>query len=364
MNSNELHVIYGKKNIVNLTYELMERMDVAGCLSKDARIALKPNFVIPSPAAQGATAHPEIAEGILRYFYERGFYHLSIMESSWAGQRNTADAFRACGFESVAKKYGAKFFDLKKDACVERTINGLSLRICRKPLMETDFLIDLPVLKAHCQTGMTCALKNLKGCIPDTEKRRFHQLGLIKPIACLAKALPVHLIVVDAICGDLTFEEGGHPVPMDRLIGGIDPVLVDSYGASLLGFGIEEIEYLSLAEELGVGSTEIENAIIHEHRLEAKTESIFLPADEARQLSKNVVADAACSVCYGSLIHALERLHNKGKRPMQTICIGQGFRGSEGSGIGIGNCTRKFEMHLPGCPPTAKDMADFLMKNL
>ena len=32
---------------------------------------------------------------------------------------------------------------------------------------------------------MTCALKNLKGCLPDREKRRFHALGLTKPIAAL-----------------------------------------------------------------------------------------------------------------------------------------------------------------------------------
>lgn len=362
MKRNELHIIYGSCDIADMTLELMEKMDVAEGLHPAMRIALKPNFVLPSPAERGATTHPEIAEGILRYFSERGFHNLAIMESSWAGQRNTTDAFRLCGFDAIAQKYGARFYDLKRDAFVIRNADGLELRICRKALEETDFLINLPVLKAHCQTRMTCALKNLKGCIPDAEKRRFHQLGLTKPIACLAKTLPTHLTVVDAICGDLTFEEGGHPVHMDRLIGGIDPVLVDSYGASLLGFDVEDIRYLPLAERLGVGSTNLSKAAIHEHRAENKGQSLFAPSEISHRLANHVAADSACSVCYGSLIHALQRLQENGKKPMQAICIGQGFRRRIEDGIGIGNCTAKFRTHLPGCPPTAKEMADFLMR--
>lgn len=363
MKRNEIHVIYGRDNIAGMAQELMEQMAVAEGMEKDARIALKPNFVIPAPAAGGATTHPEIAEGILRYFHERGFRNFAIMEGSWAGERDTQTAFRVCGYEALAQKYGAKLYDLKRDETAERTVDGLSLRICRKPLEEADFLINLPVLKAHCQTRMTCALKNLKGCLPDSEKRRFHRLGLTRPIACLAKALPVQLTVVDAICGDLTFEEGGHPVFMDRLIAGTDPVLVDSYGASLLGFALEDVPYIPLAEQLGVGSTDIAAADIREYHSEDKMRSLFRPGDAATRLAGQVTADSACSVCYGSLIHAMQRLTENGKRPSQAICIGQGFRGREAEGLGIGNCTAKLKKYLPGCPPSAKDIAAFLEQN-
>ena len=103
----------------------------------------------------------------------------------------------------------------------------------------------------------------------------------------------MHLTIVDAICGDLTFEEGGHPVPMDRLIGGIDPVLVDSYGASLLRFDVRDIKYLPLAEKVGVGNTNLNSAVIHEHRLESKNNNIFVPGNIAERLAKNVTANAA-----------------------------------------------------------------------
>lgn len=359
MRESDIHVVYGSKNIARMAYELMDAMDIAADLQKDARIALKPNFAVSKPADSGATTHPEVAEGILQYLTERGFRNISIMEGSWAGA-DTQTSFRVCGYEALAKRYNVPLHDLKKDAFIERQAGGLTLKVCRKPLLETDFLINLPVLKAHCQTNLTCALKNLKGCIPDSEKRRFHSLGLMKPIACLSKILRPQLTIADAICGDLTFEEGGHPVPMDRLIGGFDPVLLDSYGAELLGFSVDEIGYLPLAEKLGVGSTDVGKATIHEHHAEDKQQTIFRASSVARELANHVAADAACSVCYGSLIHALQRLRENGKRLPETVYIGQGFRGKTCEGIGIGNCTAGFTSHLQGCPPTAKAMADFL----
>ena len=90
--------------------------------------------------------------------------------------------------------------------------------------LDANFLIDLPVLKGHCQTRMTCALKNLKGCLPDAEKRKFHAEGLMKPIAALAAALRPKLVIVDSICGDLDFEEGGNPIRTNRMYLGADLV--------------------------------------------------------------------------------------------------------------------------------------------
>lgn len=59
----------------------------------------------------------------------------------------------------------------------------------------------------------------MKGLIPNTEKRRFHALGLHKPIAHLNMGIHQDFIVVDNICGDLDFEDGGNPVVMNPYLG-------------------------------------------------------------------------------------------------------------------------------------------------
>ena len=95
----------------------------------------------------------------------------------------------------------------------------MELEICREA-KSLDFLINVPVMKGHCQTKITCALKNMKGLLPNREKRHFHAMGLHKPIAHLAVGLPQDFILVDNICGDWDFEDGGNPVEMNRLIAG------------------------------------------------------------------------------------------------------------------------------------------------
>ena len=67
----------------------------------------------------------------------------------------------------------------------------------------------------------------------------------------------------------------------------------------------------------------------------------------------------------GNMIHALYRLDNrKLNRNKETICLGQGYKNSKNSGIGIGNCTAGFKNFLAGCPPATDDIIMFLEKNI
>jgi uncharacterized Fe-S center protein len=54
-----------------------------------------------------------------------------------------------------------------------------------KEVFEADRIINIPVMKVHYATGITLALKNLKGLLVRDEKRRFHEIGLDKAIVDL-----------------------------------------------------------------------------------------------------------------------------------------------------------------------------------
>lgn len=362
MKKNEIHVMYGSDSR-KMIYEILEKIELIKELNVDMHIAIKPNLVVAKPAKEGATTSPSIVEGVIQYLQHHGCKNISIMEGSWVGD-STKRAFKVCGYEDISRRYHVPLYDLKEDSSVVRKIGDLDLNICQKPL-QVDFLINIPVLKAHCQTLMTCALKNLKGCIPDKEKRRFHSLGLTKPIGYLAKAIPVGLIIVDAMAGDLTFEEGGNPIQMDRIIVGKDPVLIDTYGASLMGYTKEEIEYIAVAEKMGVGSSELTMAEIQEYDVGLKKNSTFKPSNKVQYLTKKVIAKSACSACYGSLVHALQRLDDNGmlQRIKQSIYIGQEFQNQQLQGIGIGRCTSKCTTSVVGCPPTAAAILKELERN-
>ncbi len=362
MEEKQLLVVYGE-DPGEMTDRLLAAIDLVHLVPKEAVIGLKPNLVKASPAETGATTHPEIAEAVIAYLRKKGYKNIFLLESSWLGA-DTRRAFRECGYERIARQYEVPLVDLKKDTPVTVHAGGMELKICRQ-VLKTDFLINLPVLKAHCQTALTCALKNLKGCIPDSEKRRYHGLGLHRPIAALSSFLRPHLTIVDAVCGDLSFEEGGNPVPMGRLIAGRDPVLVDAYACALLGLEPSAVPYINMAARLGAGTDDLSQATITEVNPENKPASSFRLTGQAQALAKNVEEQQACSACFGSLIHALYRLDDDSRKRFSggKIKIGQGFRGKKGPGPGIGNCARGLHPYLPGCPPTARAIKDFL-KNI
>lgn len=378
MEENEILLIYGT-DYVSMTEKILEQAALVNLIQKkyqkkaadrgetmpslsDMRIGIKPNLVAPIPAEDGGTTHPEVVEGLLRYLRRNGFTNLVILESSWVGDR-TEDAFLMCGYYDLAETYQVELVDMKKVPKTEIDCAGMKLMV-GKPAEELDFLINVPVLKGHCQTKMTCALKNLKGLLPDSQKRAFHRMGLHDPIGHLSAGIHQDFILVDSICGDLSFEDGGNPVQQDRLLAARDPVLCDAYCCKLLGIPVETVPYISVAEACGCGNADLSKAGVRE--LNQPIREIDLSGvGKALQLSQLAEEVDACSACYGSLIPALHQLEMEGllDKLQEKICIGQGNRGKSGV-LGVGNCTSGFQCYLEGCPPTREEIFDFLKKYL
>lgn len=361
MEKNEIIAIYGTK-IKEMTTNLMEGVDFPSLLpDKDARIALKPNLVVATTPDTGATTHTEIVCAIIEFLQSHGYKHIKIVESAWVGD-STRRGFEVNGYDTISRRYQVPLVDVKGDSYTKKSAEGITMEISNE-ILNTDFLISLPVLKGHCQTYMTCALKNMKGCLSDRSKRAFHTLGLHKPIAALNEIRHADLVIVDSISGDLDFEEGGNPVETDRLFAARDSVLMDSYGASLMGFALEEIPYITLASKFGVGSADLSKLRLTQLN-EPNTSTLGKSMRRIQGLEKYTDQKDACSACYGALIHALKRMSDSGqlRRLGNTkIAIGQGFKGcTDEKRIGVGNCTRGLGKSVHGCPARASDIIDLL----
>ena len=350
----KIYNIYGQDAHV-MTKKLLEASDAIKLVPSGGSVALKPNLVVAKRPDSGATTHAGVLSGCIEYFRDSGVRDISIIEGSWIGD-DTARAMETAGYDEVCRKYNVQFYDLKHDKT--RTVNTKigPMEICVRAL-DAGLLVNLPVLKGHCQTRMTCALKNLKGCIPDKEKRRFHAIGLTRPIAALGAALKAGLIVVDSICGDLTFEEGGEPIHTNRMYLGTDPVMIDAYGCSLMGLELDRAAYVPVAEIFGAGSTKFSAEDIVNLNEPVNAGKYPKPSTEVAYLTQKVHEDSACSACYASLVRALY-VNDKGRN--RNIYIGQGWKGRkipEGA-LGIGRCCAGAGECVKGCPPSAKDIAE------
>lgn len=415
MEKNQILKIFGT-DYKEMTKRLLHEADLRALLPGTEKcIGIKPNLVSPSEASYGATTHPEVVAGIIEYLQEYGYRRIMIAEGSWVGDR-TADAVAVCGYDALAERYGVIFHDAQKDKSHAVDCAGLELNVC-DCVDQIDFLINVPVLKGHCQTKITCALKNMKGLLPNSEKRRFHAMGLHKPIAHLSAGIHQDFIVVDHICGDLDFEDGGNPVVRNCVMAARDPVLVDAYVCYLLHYQTVDVPYVGMAAELGIGCADLDCAQIricgraggclspagnrasgaadwcdketercagsgdfdgwestveagglHGCESSADEERLLWQDGEELPYAQKVVAVRdfveeveSCSACYGYLIPALDRLKSEGllDRLKTKICIGQGYRGSEGE-LGVGQCTAKFAHTVKGCPPTETQIYEFL----
>lgn len=350
----DIRIIYSD-DAASMTEKLISSYGLEGKIGrKDSRIILKPNFVVPSPADNGATTHIEIITTLIEYLQKHGFENITVAEGAWVGA-STSDAFSKTGLYDICRKYGVRILDLKKDSYRKVSYDGIPMEIS-ETILNADYLINLPVLKGHCQTQMTCCMKNLKGCLSDRSKRAFHQMGLSKPIAALNAIVKPDLNIVDSICGDLDFEEGGNPVRTDRMYLGENAVLTDAFGANLMGFRPEDIEYIPIAASYGIGSMNIEDISLIE--LNKPSASSAKPHGAVARLASYTAPDMACSACYASLIHALKRMDDNGsirKLKGMKIACGQGYRGKSPD-IGTGICCKDARISVKGCPPSAADI--------
>ena len=152
MNKNEIIQIQGME-YKEMTKQLLNKCALATLIpSKVSLIGIKPNLVAPVPAEFGGTTHPEVVAGIIEYLQENGFTNLQIMEGSWVGDK-TEESFEVCGYRMLSEQYGVPLIDAQKEKSMPVQCGDMELQIC-ECAKKVDFMINVPVMKGHCQTKM------------------------------------------------------------------------------------------------------------------------------------------------------------------------------------------------------------------
>ena len=148
-----------------------------------------------------------------------------------------------------------------------------------KDVLNADVFITVPVMKIHTP-GITVALKNQIGLAPSTkygfsktagvpqnfyETRLVHGIWTDKEIVDLSQIACIDYAVVDAIAcleREKTARRSGdvitNLVRMNTIVTGADPVAVDHVCTRLMGMNPDDIEHITLAERVGLGTNNSE----------------------------------------------------------------------------------------------------------
>lgn len=355
-------LIYGNQ-IEKMVRDLLAKTGALDTLRPADTVLIKPNLVVSRQNWIGVNTDPGVVEALVKELKTRGISRITIGDGSGMGYSATK-AFDVCGYRDMAKRYGLQLIDLERDRFLKRQvlIEGpfKELEIARTAI-ECDFLINVPVMKAHLQTLITCSLKNLKGVMSRRMKTAFHGSDLNRAIAQLASVISPDLIVVDGLQGNLSSESGRSPVSMETILLGDNPVEVDSVVADRLGYAPRDIRYIAHSADAGLGRCDLEEITIRSLNRPTKNETYGPPPPYSERFPCHINADGACCTCMGNLVFALERLKEQGLlSKTQSFLVGQIPKKStihKKSTIAVGQCAakgNKADVTISECPPSAR----------
>ncbi len=248
--------IVGYKNL-NSVAEAINLCDGFKNLKSSDRVLLKPNlctsgagFIPPF----GTVTTTNVIEGVIRALKDFGVSDISIGEGTVTDElgTNTMKAYKWVHYDKLAKRYGVKLIDFNAGPHRKVMSEDVPINIAEAAL-ETDFFINLPVLKTHGDTRVSLASKNLKGCMSMASKKYFHgPAGILHyRISRLMEKISQRLVVIDGIYAMDRGPEAttGTAHRYDVLAASTDFLAADAVGARLLGGEPTECEHLKLYAE-------------------------------------------------------------------------------------------------------------------
>jgi len=237
----------------------MIEADVDRALAQSGKkpVLIKPNYINSKHPSTGITTDSRVIEGVVKFLSNRGKAS-DVIIGEGSGFADTFQAFKVAGVDQVAQRWNVKLVDLNQDEFVEvYPPNPLSLKktMVAKTALDS-VIISVPKLKPHRIATVTLSLKNMMGALAS--KGSMHMgTSLSENIADLASVLKPSVALVDGIIASEGHETSGNPVAMNVVIAGTDPVAVDAVGAAVMGISPTEVKHLLLAEEKGLGTSNL-----------------------------------------------------------------------------------------------------------
>lgn len=253
-------------------------------IRRGGRYLLKPNLFTTKRAEEGATTDMRIVLSLAELLREAGAEGFIGECPAMAAYTQPDVVFEGLGVRRLCEEADVELRVLDRERPVRVEVpGGVVLREAWFPesSLRADGIINIPKLKTHVLTKLTCAVKNLFGLQQGGSKARHHVATRNDPERFSHLLLDLYaairgrvlLNVVDAIVGMEGEGPGsGDPVKLGLIIAGDDAVAVDMVCTALIGWDPMEVGTNRLASERGLGPKSLE-----------EIEVLGLSLDEARR---------------------------------------------------------------------------------
>ena len=235
-------------------------------VSRGDNVVIKPNIAWDRRPEYAVNTNPFVVAALVGMCLEAGANRVKVIDHTCASNPDTS--YTNSGIEKAAKEAGAAVRFVNKDLFRDIKIpDGKVLASWKfyEDLIyqdETDVLINVPIAKQHSASRLSMALKNTLGMVGGN-RGSLHK-DIHPKIADLNKVVKVDLTILDAFrilrrhgpTGGRLEDVDNNVESARRLVFCVDPVAVDSYGATLFGFQGCDIGYISESYEAGLGEVD------------------------------------------------------------------------------------------------------------
>ena len=253
------HALYrfDEEQLNKIIVKGFEQFKIDDKLKKAKLVMIKPNLVsdVKEYIEQGSNSDIRIIEAVLKYLSK---YDVKVVvaESETGTKmkgRKLKLALDYMGVTALKQKYNFDIVNLTYDKQILIKFDKsliLKKLYLGKTSLDADVIINIPKLKTHKYATITCALKNMFGCIPDPCRVIYHR-NIHKTLADLnTKFIDKTFVVLDGIKA----MEGKGPLygtAVDmNLIGFCDDMLINDVIASrIMGFIPSKVLHIKYFKE-------------------------------------------------------------------------------------------------------------------
>jgi len=228
-------------------------------ISKGDEVLVKPNIGWDRTPEQAACTNPEIVKTLVELCFEAGAKKVKVMDHPCNPAQRT---YVRSGIADAAKKAGADVPFPNEHKLKKVPLHGQHIK-------ETDKIINVPITKHHSLSRLTLGMKNWLGALGGN-RNQLHQ-SLDYAIVDLAAFFKPVLSFLDAY--RILYRNGpqGGRLSDVRLhktvVAGVDYVAVDRMGAHFMDMSQEELTYLKIANERGLGEVDLEKLKIEKRKI-------------------------------------------------------------------------------------------------
>jgi uncharacterized protein (DUF362 family) len=209
----------------------------------------------------GRNTSPWVLEGALSGLQARfPGTEFVIVDGDVAGSRQFNRACERWGYLAIAKRRDVQVVNLSGLPVVPVPTSNPCCRALELPqlVLEADSIINLPVVKTHVLTGISCALKNHWGLLP---RLRYQYHPVVDEVIAEINRQIRHTVATIAdgtICMEGSGPKTGVPRVCNVLLAGRDRVAVDAAVLNFIGMDPALAAHVKKAEEKGVGQMAFE----------------------------------------------------------------------------------------------------------